>query len=126
MQRSAGMGCQPFRRSGQRNYDAILITMQMPEMDGLEATRDVRDLGGDRLGIPIIAMTANAMQEDRLLPERLHGCRSTPTNFVRKIAAHTAGLTDQLMPGCRISCTNPRSRPIRRSAGCTGQSYVRA
>ena len=37
----------------------------MPEMDGLEATRAIRQLSGERAQTPIIAMTANAMKGDR-------------------------------------------------------------
>lgn len=47
------------------HFDLIFMDMQMPEMDGLSATRAIRALGGKWADIPIIAMTANAMQSDR-------------------------------------------------------------
>ena len=54
-----------FAASEPGYYDAILMDMRMPEMDGLEATNAIRDM--DRLDaktIPIIALTANAFDED--------------------------------------------------------------
>lgn len=61
----ASNGLEALSSIKSRPYDLILMDMMMPEMDGLEATRAIRQLGGPRADIPIIAMTANAMKGDR-------------------------------------------------------------
>ena len=54
-----------FRDHDEWYYDAILMDMRMPEMDGLEATKTIRAMDrADASGIPIIALTANAFEED--------------------------------------------------------------
>ncbi|MBL8707643.1 MAG: response regulator [Rhodospirillaceae bacterium] len=63
----AGNGLEALEAMRSRAYDVILMDMRMPELDGLEATRRIRELGGAAAKIPIIALTANASQEDRRL-----------------------------------------------------------
>ncbi len=46
-------------------YDVVFMDMEMPVMDGLEASRKIRELKGKASQVKIIAMTANAMEEDR-------------------------------------------------------------
>ena len=55
-----------FIRSKEGEYDAVLMDIMMPEMDGLEATQAIRELQrADAKTVPIIAMTANAFVEDK-------------------------------------------------------------
>ncbi|QJQ05808.1 response regulator [Undibacterium piscinae] len=49
----------------QKPYDLILMDMQMPEMGGIEATQLIRQIENGSSHIPIIAMTANAMNGDQ-------------------------------------------------------------
>ncbi len=58
-------GAEAVKMVQQRDYDAILMDVQMPVMDGLDATRHIRALGNERFSsLPIIAMTAMAMEQD--------------------------------------------------------------
>ncbi len=60
-------GRQALLATEQHSFDLVLMDCQMPEMDGLTATAEIRrrDSGTDRGRLPIIALTANAMRGDR-------------------------------------------------------------
>src|SRR5437763_11383543 len=60
----AGDGLRAIAALESGTYDFVLMDVQMPELDGLEATRRIRARWPD-LPLPIVAMTANAMAGDR-------------------------------------------------------------
>ncbi|MBY0248578.1 MAG: response regulator [Nitrospiraceae bacterium] len=61
----AGNGREAIEASGRIHYDLVFMDCQMPEMDGFEATKGIRAREQGVCHTPIVAMTANAMKEDR-------------------------------------------------------------
>ncbi len=61
----ASNGAEALEALGRKEYSLILMDVQMPEMDGYEATAAIRDREGASRHTPIIALTANAMQGDK-------------------------------------------------------------
>jgi CheY-like chemotaxis protein len=73
----------------QRSFDVVFMDVQMPKMDGFEATAAIRALPDrSKAKIPIIALTAHAMKEDRdrCLAAGMDGYLSKPINFPEMIA----------------------------------------
>ena len=79
-------------------YDLVLMDIQMPEMDGLEATRIIRDPRSTVLDhqIPVIAMTAAAMQDDRerCLEAGMNGYISKPVSPLALVEALNSCLAE--------------------------------
>src|SRR5919112_5565181 len=63
------------------DYDLVLMDIQMPVMDGVEATKQIRKMNdGNKAGIPIVALTANAMKSecDTYLEIGMNDCMAKP------------------------------------------------
>lgn len=85
-----------FEDREQGYYNAILMDIRMPVMDGLEATKRIRTLGrADSRSIPIIAMTANAFDEDmkKSIESGMNGHLSKPIDIDKlyKVLQETIG-----------------------------------
>ena len=107
----AGDGREAIYLTEQNRYDVILMDVQMPEMNGLEATAAIRkrEDGGRR--VPIIAMTAHARSgdRDRCLAADMDGYLSKPINAQVMIRI-IEGLACGAAPVTQITETSPRRR----------------
>jgi two-component system, sensor histidine kinase and response regulator len=83
--RVADNGAEGVRAYCEAAYDIVLMDLQMPVMDGLTATRRIREIEGDRRQTPIVALTANAMsgQLERCLAAGMNGFLTKPLEIAR-------------------------------------------
>jgi PAS domain S-box-containing protein len=102
-------GAQAVKAVGEEDFDVILMDMSMPNMDGLEATRQIRALDGKAANTPIIAMTANAFADDR------HKCMEAGMNDFISKPISIDGLLDRLAhwvsPAAPIPVAENRAEP---------------
>ncbi|MCI8870463.1 MAG: response regulator [Lawsonibacter sp.] len=89
------------RRSLDAPYDLVLMDIQMPVMDGIEATKVIRAMDEPELArLPIVAMTANAFEEDRqrVLSAGMNGHLGKPID-VEKLFATLQSILGGGRPG---------------------------
>ncbi|MBO3758854.1 ATP-binding protein [Ciceribacter sp. L1K22] len=97
----AADGVEALDLTSREDFDLILMDMQMPVMDGIEATRRILERGGRAAATPIVAMTANASDDDRrrCAEAGMSGFESKPVTMERLrsvIAHHAAGPEPQV------------------------------
>ena len=94
-------GAEAVQAVTEESFDVILMDMSMPNMDGLEATRRIRAMKGKASKVPVIAMTTNALTDDR---ER---CMDAGMNdFIAK-PIHITVLLDRLVHWVSINAEVP-------------------
>jgi CheY-like chemotaxis protein len=83
----AGDGAEALEKVAASDFDMIFMDVQMPRMDGIEATAAIRAMDPPKSGLPIIAMTAHAMDGDReaLLAAGMNDYVSKPINPARLV-----------------------------------------
>ncbi len=98
----ANDGAEAVSISRDQAFDLILMDMQMPVMDGIEATRRIIAEGGPSAEVPIIAMTANASDDDRrrCLEAGMKGFESKPVTLerLRNMIAHATSSARETAP----------------------------
>ncbi len=91
----------------QERFDVILMDIQMPEMDGYEATKAIRALPEPACNTPIVALTAHAMEGDRDMCIR-HGMDDYATKPID---------VEQLVEAIQRATSTPQEERIRRRSG---------
>jgi CheY-like chemotaxis protein len=91
--------------AAQRGFDLILMDIQMPGMDGVEATRRIRAQDGEVGRTPILAMTANAMahQQAGYLAAGMNGAIAKPLSPAVLIQTIATAVARQPAPAQRAS-----------------------
>ncbi len=134
----ANNGCEGLEMLALASFDLVLMDMQMPEMDGIEATLRIREKErqhGDH--IPIIAMTANAMQGDRerCLEAGMDGYLSKPIQAGQLFAtietillfndrAKTVEIRDEAQPGGPFDYASALARSDRDIIDIIGAMFL--
>lgn len=76
-------GLEGLEKVKEKNFDLVLMDLQMPEMDGYETTKNIRGLDREKSKIPIVALTAAAMvgEKEKCLKAGMNDYLSKPVNY---------------------------------------------
>lgn len=108
-------GAEAVAAAMRRHYDLVIMDMQMPVMDGIEATRNLRKLG---INVPIVALTANASDVDReaCLTAGMNGFESKPISLaaLTNLLHRFSGSADAEAAAEPVAAPPPDARKIHR------------
>jgi PAS domain S-box-containing protein len=96
------------------DFDVVLMDLRMPDMDGFEAVRRIRALGGTRSRVPVVALTAEAFSEQIAECRRagMIGHLAKPFTMAALLAAVARAVTDSRGPASEVPATpSPPSPP---------------
>ncbi|MGI8943180.1 MAG: ATP-binding protein [Qipengyuania sp.] len=101
----ASDGAEALRAVQERSYDLVLMDIQMPNMDGITATRAIRVLDSPARDVPILAMTANVLPEQvrEVLSAGMNGHIAKPVRQKELHAAIAAALAGRTVYAARAS-----------------------
>ena len=121
-------GLQAVAAVNRQEYALVLMDVAMPEMDGIEATGCIRALSGKRGRVPIVAMTANAFDEDRrrCLEAGMDGYLSKPIDrraLFEAVLEYARSGGGEPAPGAAAARGAERSRPAPRASRQTGAAH---
>ncbi len=103
-----------------RDYDVVLMDVQMPVMDGYEATRAIRSLDNAKRDIPIVALTANATKPD------IEKCLASGMNDYLPKPFTPDDLHRKIVNELKISARPPEARQPEKSLVSFDLSYLRS
>jgi PAS domain S-box-containing protein len=112
-----------------RAYDAVFMDMMMPEMDGLQATREFRALAGEPARVPVIALTANAFEHDReaCAAAGMSGFVTKPVTAAKLREALSAALAPPAAgsaPGVHVLFDEDALAELRRTYGAAAPRFA--
>ena len=102
-------GAAALDRAAKERFDVVLMDVQMPVMDGMEATRRIRRLPGPAGAVPVFALTANVMstERDRYLASGMNMCLTKPINWRDLFAALAKVASGSVPPALGSTAVKP-------------------